>query len=238
MLPPEHEPELIREFFGGAKGFFADIGANDPQKGSQTWHLEQAGWTGILVEPQPDLADTLKQVRSAKVYAVACSSPEHAGGTMPLYAAGPFSSFDPKLAVAGVRAERVIQVPVRTLDDLLIDAKAPKPIDFLSIDVEGHEIEVLRGFDFERWQPRLILLEDHVTGRAKHRFMRQAGYSFIRRTGLNSWYVPRQMAVPLGWWGKWQFVRKYYLGLPFRILRDFYRRIVDQFGSRPANPPD
>jgi hypothetical protein len=61
-----------------------------------------------------------------------------------------------------VRPETSIEVPVRTLDSLLDDAKAPKPIDLLSIDVEGHELDVLRGFDFARWQPRLILLEDHV----------------------------------------------------------------------------
>ena len=57
----------------------------------------------------------------------------------------------------------VIQVPVTTLDDILVEGGAPQPLDFLSVDVEGHEIEVLRGFNFARWQPRLILLEDHTT---------------------------------------------------------------------------
>ena len=41
----------------------------------------------------------------------------------------------------------------------------------MSVDVEGHELEVLRGFDFARWKPRLILLEDHVSSLDKHRFM-------------------------------------------------------------------
>ena len=53
-------------------------------------------------------------------------------------------------------------VPTRTLDSILEEAEAPAPIDLLSIDVEGHETEVLRGFDFGRWQPLLILIEDHV----------------------------------------------------------------------------
>ena len=51
ILPPDDETRLVRDFFGGVPGFFVDVGANDPQLGSQSWHLEQAGWTGILVEP-------------------------------------------------------------------------------------------------------------------------------------------------------------------------------------------
>ena len=54
ILPPDDETRLVRDFFGGATGYFVDVGANDPQVGSQSWHLEQEGWTGILVEPQPD----------------------------------------------------------------------------------------------------------------------------------------------------------------------------------------
>ena len=64
-----------------------------------------------------------------------------------------------------------IEVPIRTLDSILDEANAPARLDFLSIDVEGHEIDVLRGFDFARWNPRLILLEDHVADLAKHHFL-------------------------------------------------------------------
>src|SRR5690349_18419094 len=54
------ENELKAAFFGhSARGFFVDVGANHPQLASQTWHLEQLGWDGILIEPQPDLADEL-----------------------------------------------------------------------------------------------------------------------------------------------------------------------------------
>lgn len=217
---------MVREFFENRPaGFFVEVGANDPVQGSQTWHLEQAGWSGLLVEPQPDLAEKLRQMRKAKVFAVACSSPRYEGGTLPLHIAGPFSSFDPKLMVAGVEAGAPIEVPVRTLDSLLSEAGAPVPIDFLSVDVEGHEIDVLSGFDFARWRPRLILLEDHVVNLTKHHFMRRAGYKLVRRTGLNAWYVPPERAFALGWFGRWQMLRKYYLGLPFRILRDFLRRL-------------
>lgn len=226
IFPPDNETAMVRDFFGNKpKGYFVDVGANDPVKNSQSWHLEQIGWTGVLVEPQPALADQLRRTRAARVFAVACSSPRNAGGTLPLHIAGAYSSLDPALMVAGVTPSAPIEVPVRTLDAVLTEANAPAPLDLLSLDVEGHEIEVLSGFDFPRWRPQLILLEDHVIDLAKHHFMRRAGYLLVRRTGLNAWYVPPERAFPLGWLGGWQILRKYYLGLPIRILREFTRRV-------------
>jgi FkbM family methyltransferase len=233
VFKPELETALVRDFFRDRpRGFFVDVGADDPKKDSQSWHLEEAGWTGILVEPLPDLAAELRRVRKAQVFEVACSAPEYAGRIMQLHVAGPFSSFDPDLAVTGMRAERVIDVKVRTLDDVLAEGHAAPPIDLMSVDVEGHEIEVLRGFDFARWKPRLVLLEDHVSDLDKHRFMTRAGYTLMRRTGLNGWYVPRADAPPMDLFGRWQIFRKYYLALPFRMLRDARRRWRDRIRFR------
>jgi FkbM family methyltransferase len=229
MFPPSVEDRLKAEFFAQSwsGGFFVEVGANEPQHGSQTWRFEQAGWTGILVEPQPELAERLRQNRRAHVVAAACSSPGKAGATMMLYISGPHSSLKRELAVTGALPHRAIAVPVRTLNDILEEAEAPTPIDFVSIDVEGHEVEVLHGFDIARWRPRLILIEDHVTDLATHRFLKHTGYRLIRRTGLNSWYVPRSEAPRIGLLGSWQFARKYYLALPIRIMRDRKRRLQD-----------
>lgn len=226
IFPPQAEAELVRAFFGGGpQGYFVDVGANDPYKDSQSWHLEQAGWRGILVEPQPELAEALRAARSAQVFAVGCSSPHNAGRSMVLNVAGPYSSLETTLA-AGAQRQGTIEVPVRTLDSLLVEADAPVPIDFLSVDVEGHEIEVLSGFDFSRWRPRLILLEDHVGNLRKHRCMRAAGYRLVRRTGLNAWYVPEDSGWRVTGFGRWQILRKYYLALPFRAARDAKRRWI------------
>jgi FkbM family methyltransferase len=228
IFPPDQEAALVREYFGPTPGYFVEVGANEPEKESQSYHLEREGWTGVLIEPQPDLADKLRELRRAQVFEVACSSPERAGSRMTLYVLGPYSSFDRNLAVTGLRPEQAIEVPVRTLDSILEEAGAPRPLDLLSVDVEGHELDVLRGFDFARWQPRLILLEDHVTSLDKHRFLTRAGYRLMRRTGLNGWYVPQDVAPDMDWTGRWQIFRKYYLGLPFRILRDARRRLRDR----------
>ena len=233
VFKPEFEAAMVREFFRDRpRGFFVEVGANDPKKDSQSWHLEEAGWTGILVEPLPDLAAELRRQRKAQVFEVACSSPDRAGQVMRLHVAGAFSSFDPNLAVTGMRADRAIDVKVRTLDDVLSEGQATVPIDLMSVDVEGHELEVLSGFDFERWKPRLVLLEDHVSNLDKHRFMTRAGYTLMRRTGLNGWYVPRSDAPPMDLTGRWQIARKYYLALPFRMFRDARRRLRDRIRFR------
>jgi len=232
VFPDHVEDRLKAEFFAPAPGgYFVEVGANEPQHGSQTWQFEQAGWTGILVEPQPDLAERLRLTRRARIVAAACSSPVNAGGTMTLFLSGPHSSLKRDLVAIGSVAHGAIEVPARTLDDVLAEANAPTPIDFVSIDVEGHEVEVLRGFDLARWRPRLILIEDHVTNLATHRFLTRAGYRLIRRTGVNSWYVPQSEAprVGLGWL---QFVRKYYLALPIRVLRDHKRRLLHRLRRR------
>ena len=228
----QHEQQLIRDFFGGAPaGFFVEVGANDPRELSQTWHLEQAGWTGILIEPQPDMAARLRAQRTAKVFAVACSSPAKAGRSLPFHVAGPLSALDRDRMAPGAEPEKTIAVPTRTLDDVLNEAGAPAPIDFLSVDVEGHEFEVLQGFDFARWRPRLILLEDHVGSLDMHRFLTRTGYRIIRRYENNGWYVPAGAPVSIGWLDRWEILRKYYLALPFRMARNFSRRLRGKVGG-------
>jgi FkbM family methyltransferase len=221
----DHEMRLVGAFFGSDKGYFVEVGANDPRERSQTWLLEQSGWTGVLVEPQPDLAAELRTNRKAKVFSVACSSPENAGRDLPFHVAGPLSSLDRKGMAPGAVTERIINVPIRTLDSILVEAGSPAGFDFLSIDVEGHEIEVLRGFDMAHWRPRLILLEDHVADLSKHRYLIGAGYRIIRRYENNGWYVPRESSVVCQWLDRWEILRKYYFALPFRMLRNLSRRL-------------
>lgn len=229
------EPPLVLAFFGGKPGFFVDVGANDPVAESQTWHLEQNGWTGILVEPQPSLTEQLASARRARVFAVAASSRENAGKTLPLFLSGGGSALDRGAMQPGAATQlETVDVPIRTLDDMLEEANAPMPVDFLSIDVEGHEVEALSGLDFARWQPRLVLLEDHVSDLSKHHFMTSRGYKLVRRTKLNGWYVPADAAVDFGLGERWRLTRKYFLGLPFRMLRNFSRRLRQPAKDRRA----
>ncbi len=162
------------------------------------------------------------------MFACACSSPENAGKMMPFQVSGIHSSLNLDFFVAGMRKRDVIEVPVRTLDDILTEANAPAPIDMISIDVESHEIEVLNGLTLPRWRPRLILIEDLAFDLRIHRLLQSRGYKWVRRTGLNGWYVPADVSFPVSAFGRWQFLRKHYLGVPFRLFREAKRKLRER----------
>jgi len=84
---------------------------------------------------------------------------------------------------------------------------------------------VLRGFNFSRWQPLLILVEDHVNSLQTHRYLTRSGYRLIRRLGHNGWYVPAGEAVTVSSSQRWEILRKYYLARPFRVVRNAGRRV-------------
>ena len=215
----EHERALVSSYLP-ARGFFVEVGAYQPVALSQTWELEQRGWDGLLIEPIPEHAESLRHGRRARVFEVACGKPEQHGLTMPIYVAGGLSSLQYGHGLTK-------DVRVVTLNSVLAEASAQR-VDFLSVDVEGTELDVLRGFSFERYRPGLILLEDFAENLEKHRFMRARGYKRVRRTGNNSWYVPQEVPFPVSIFGRWQLLRKYYLSLPVRLLkpriRGYFRR--------------
>jgi FkbM family methyltransferase len=220
------EADLKEAFFTHAcPGYFVEVGANHPHHLSQTWHLEQRGWDGVLVEPQPELAAALRRQPLAKPYGVACACPRTAGRTMSLHLAGMHSWLDPYLKISTVSPQDIIEVAVTTLDEILLDAGASSPIDLLSIDVEGLEIDLLRAFDLKRWRPRRILVEDLAMNLGRHRYLRSRGYKWMRRSGLNSWYVPHGAPVTVPLSGRLQFVHKHHRSLRFRHLREASRRL-------------
>ncbi len=83
------EQQLVRAFFAGRIGYYVDVGANDQVLDSQSLHLEQLGWTGLLIEPDPDCCDLLAKARKGTVVQMACSSPANAGKQLLLNRAGP-----------------------------------------------------------------------------------------------------------------------------------------------------
>lgn len=216
---PAIEQQLVQAFFAGHKGFYVDVGANDPVLDSQSQHLELLGWQGLLVEPDPDCCELLRKNRSGTVVQMACSSPENAGKQLQLNRAGPHSTLEDKPIAPGAVVRSTVAVRCDTLDAMLQSHCVEAGFDLLSMDIEGHELVALSGFTFSRWRPQLVLLEDHVIHLDKHRLMRGNGYQLLMRTGLNSWYVPANFSYSYSLYARFEYLRKYYLGLPLRKFR-------------------
>jgi len=219
----------VWEFFGRRKeGFFIEVGANDPEIGSQTFHLEQQGWSGILVEPQSALVAQLRARRpKSRVVHAACTSREKSGQGvihLPKNAYHGFATTDPTAEEEDVEFDRQEPISLVTLDSIVQEAGKPR-LDLLSIDTQGTELDVLMGFDLRKHRPRLILLEDLVTALDKHRYLCSQGYKLVRRTELNNWYIPDEALPPkLDPGEKLKLFRKVFLGMPFRKFRAWRHR--------------
>lgn len=222
-----YENFLTWEFFNfRTEGYFVEVGANDPKAGSQTWLLERVGWTGLLIEPLPDKFDILREERpKSQVLQVAVSAPEKVGEQLFYISSDDVrSSLEKNVDDPNVVYEKKVKVQVMTLNHILDQAEAP-PIDFLSIDVEGTELEVLKGLDLMRWKPKLILIEDKLYNLSKHHLLKNKGYKLAKRTNQNNWYVPRKKEFNLTTtWERVKLFRKVYLGLSFRKLRQRRRK--------------
>ena len=231
------EAEMVWECFNRRKeGFFIDVGANDPHKGSQSWFLEQQGWRGILVEPQGRFAEKLRQARPRScVFQVACGAPGHPD-QMPLYIAESptHSSLGKNLVEANTKYVETEMVKVMTLNAILAEAGNPQ-VDFLSIDVEGTQLDVLRGLSLKRHRPALLFIEDHLHDLKVHRHLKRQGYRLVKRTGSNNWYVPNEqpfaLSKPLERLRLW---KKVWANTPFRKVRVHLERKQAMRKSRTA----
>lgn len=177
-------------------GFFVEFGATDGVMLSNTYLLEKDfGWKGICAEPNPKFFKMLKENRSCTV-TNACISDrdddlvsfilaEEYGGVEPSVKKGKHKSI-----VASYESnETVIQINTKSLDTVLNECGAPKIIDYISIDTEGHEYQILSTFPFEKWDVKLLTIEHNFEPQRQEIFklLSSKGYTRIEHK-WDDWY--------------------------------------------------
>lgn len=220
------DDRLVLDYFRGREGCtFLEAGANDPIALSQTYLLEQNGWTGVLVEPVKSCCERLREVRTAsQVFQNALGAPEDRG-TLRLFVPGGVTELTRAYEDGDEAAEgELIEAEFRTLTEILHEARIEQ-LTYLSLDLEGMEDRALRGLDFEVFSPELIVVEDRVEHLRTHRLLREKGYKLVWRNGSNNWYVPGSSDFPVSLKTRLSLFRKLYLSMPFRWLRSFLRRL-------------
>jgi len=178
-------------------GYFVEFGAADGVNLSNTCLLERAfGWRGILAEPNPAWHAALQQNRKAAIdlRCVFGTSGEHLAFAATRY---------PELATIvgyesndGHRQARenytVVEVETVALNDLLAQHGAPHEIDYISIDTEGSELDILQPFDFKRWNVTLFSVEHNGTRLEQSLDRLMHGHGYERRypgiSKFDAWY--------------------------------------------------
>lgn len=167
----------LEELLLHRSGYYVELGAHDGAYSSNSYYFElRKGWKRVLIEPSPNLYLSCKKRRSAENYfrCPACVPFEYVDDFVPMEYADAMTT-SPGLNLELNDAEQFKKARTKnlqskeeifkfaakaeTLTSILNDARAPKIIDFLSLDVEGAELDVLKGVDFFSYQFKYMVIE-------------------------------------------------------------------------------
>jgi FkbM family methyltransferase len=181
-------------------GYFIEFGAANGVHLSNTYFLEkEMGWNGILAEPHPDFQESVRKNRSCFISRKCVYS--RSGETVSFLAAkaGEYARIenirpDDTHEAKGLRTDgRKVEVETISLNDLLDEAKAPPEIDYMSVDTEGSEYEILSAFDFSRRSIRCISVEHNSSPARKLLFDLLTANGYRRKwetfSAFDDWYV-------------------------------------------------
>jgi FkbM family methyltransferase len=223
---------LSRVFESQKRGFYIDIGAGHPVADNVSFWFYLQGWSGLVVEPQRELAALYGFVRPRDV--VLSTLVGDRIGEAEFHRVDRLHGFSSMIqrhaegAVAFGAGFQTERLPVSTLA-ALCEKHRIGPIDFLKVDVEGAEAEVVRGGDWRRFRPKVVLVEAVAPGSmapahgAWEPLLLAHGYRFVLFDGLNRFYVAEEAA---------DLAQRFPdAKAPWDAVRHLY-----EFGRAPENP--
>lgn len=182
----------------GYKGVCIDVGATDGIGMSNTYKFELDGWLSICIEANPEMSKALVQNRKYGYwYAVSNENRDDVEFTIVNLGGGN------ETAVSALELDqrllrdhenmgpqiRKVKVSMRTLDSILDEIGFQGFVDFVSIDTEGTELDVLKGFDILRFSPRLFVIENNYNDPMIEAYLNGFGYVKIIRNVVNDFYI-------------------------------------------------
>jgi FkbM family methyltransferase len=194
---------LWRALHSVNRGFYIDVGGHDPTDLSVTRAFYDRGWRGINVEPNPLYAEKLRNERPRDVTLEVALGHSPGMATFYEFGATGLSTMVKEIAdehlTGGFKATE-LRVPVTTLA-AVTDDLGDQQVHFLKIDVEGYERQVLRGANFRKVRPWIVLIEavrpmtSIPSYRAWESLLLEAGYEFVYFDGLNRFYTAREHPI-------------------------------------------
>jgi FkbM family methyltransferase len=196
------EDLVLKQIFGKNKrsGFYVDIGCNNPIQKSNTFKLYLKGWRGICADGNAGLMRKFRKIRKRDICLHAIISDR--AQEMIFYQDSKdheYSSVDPDQG-SRLKAEGKDLVEVRmtstTLDEVFDRHLGDQTIDLLCVDVEHHDLEVLKGNNFGKYRPRIICIEfDGRLGELQsselHGFLTGVNYEVLAFCNPNVYYTSK-----------------------------------------------
>jgi len=206
----EGEDLVLRRFFNDAHlrtGFYIDVGAHHPTRFSNTKLFYDLGWKGVSIDPRPGFANEFVDCRPRDI-AIEAAIAQHQGEMLYYMFDEPaLNGFDAKLSIernANSRYKLVDRrsVPVERLDALLSkNLVEGQLVDFMSIDVEGLDLEVLMSNDWDRFRPRFVLVEifgrwlSDILSSESAKYLLAQDYAAVSRTRHTVFFEDRRTHV-------------------------------------------
>jgi FkbM family methyltransferase len=181
---PELEKKIHEVFNYKKNGYFVDIGAHNGVSLSNTKFLEELGWDGICIEPHPNVFKQLKENRNSKLVNCAVWNEnkeidflsltgytEMLSGIYESYDSRHYNRIQNEINQFGGSSE-IIKIPAKKFENIV----EKREIDFLSIDTEGSELEILNNIDFNIYNIKLICVENNFFEEKFVKFFESRGY--------------------------------------------------------------
>ncbi|MBR6177097.1 MAG: FkbM family methyltransferase [Bacteroidales bacterium] len=179
------------------KGFYIDVGAHHPYRFSNTCYFYKRGWHGINIEPTPDLFKRFK-CRHRDIN-LNCGIGNGEKLDFYVFNEGALNTFDKELAQQRdgshnnkYKIKEVLSIQTRSLKDIFDEyLPANTKIDFITIDVEGMDFNVLKSNDWTKYNPEFILVEcaekiDSIGSDEVYQYLTAKNYSMVGRTRRTS----------------------------------------------------
>ena len=180
---------LIRMFPAVDNGFFLDVGSGHGTIGSNTKALEERGWSGICVDPFPTYMDG----RTCQMFKEVVSSA--AGQVVKFHTHAGLGGIADSLGKWKEEAQKspAVELTTTTLGDILARANAPTFIHFLSLDIEGAELDALKGMDLNKYRFGAMAIE-HNEEEPKRtdiiNYLKQHGYERVHTYRQDDFFAP------------------------------------------------
>lgn len=183
-------------FCNANKGFYVDVGANNPKIQSNTHFFYKKGWKGINIDALPGSMKKFKLLRSRDINLEIPISDKEEVLTYYMFSPSFYNSFDKEFAET--YKDKLIgtkELKTEKLSAVLDKYLKNKTIDFMSVDVEGFDLKVLKSNDWNKYRPKIIVIELHVIEKGSDRereisnFLKEKGYSFYCQSPTNAFFI-------------------------------------------------